>query len=260
MDNKTKYASIFNVKAAKEADRTIEFTATKEIVDYDNEIVKVDGMNINSIKKNKSFLWSHQHSALPIGKITGLSKNGNSMTGTAQLTSEEEYPFGYTVYKLIKGGYINNVSIGFRPDFNTVTYKKDKNDNQVRIINDSTLIEVSAVNVGANRMATVSAKSIEDLAEKAFEENVLDQNELEYFYDELKKYENKNLADFEAENKELKEKIVKLEQKIEYLQEEEAESEEDMYDDLYKEFKRMKDESTDTTVDKYDKIIEICEL
>ena len=86
MEQEIKYAAINEVKAAGE-DRIIEFIATKEIKDYDGDVVKVDGMDINKIKKNKSFLWSHQQSAPPIGKIVKVWKDGKIIRGKAQLTS-----------------------------------------------------------------------------------------------------------------------------------------------------------------------------
>ena len=123
MDNTIKYASINNVKSIEDEDRTIEFVASKEIPDYDNDIVKLDGMDISKIKKSRSFLWSHQQNMPPIGKIIKVWKEGNLLKGKAQLTSEEEYPFGYTIFKLIKGKYINNISISFLPDYKTIEYK-----------------------------------------------------------------------------------------------------------------------------------------
>lgn len=245
----TKFAAVTDIKSTDKENRIIEFIATRELVDYDNEIVKVDGMDITKIKKNKSFLWSHNHGAPPVGKIISISKEGKIIKGKAQMTSEVEYPFGYTIYKLIDGGYINNVSIGFMPNYDTITYKDDKSTGKkVRIVNDATMLEVSAVNVGANRAATVSAKSISDAATKAFDENVIDQSELEYLYDELKKFppevkvEETNIdnKEYEQKTQELEQKVLELEQKLEEykIQEElkEVEVEDDYLSELYKEF------------------------
>ena len=59
MDNEMKYMAITDIKSTDKENRIVEFVLTKEVIDYDNEIVKVDGMDIKAIKKNKSFLWSH---------------------------------------------------------------------------------------------------------------------------------------------------------------------------------------------------------
>lgn len=166
------------VKSSKDEDRVVEFIATDEVVDYDGDIVKVDGLDIKKIKKNKSFLWSHRHTDLPVGQIVSLKKDGKKLIGKAKMTSEDEYPFGNTIYKLIKGGYINNVSISFLPDYSTMEYQ-EKGGKNVRIINDSTLLEISAVNIGANPRAVITGKSLMETYEKAWDDEVIDGEELE---------------------------------------------------------------------------------
>lgn len=100
------------------------------------------------------------------------------------MTSEKEYPFGYQIYKLINGGYINNVSISFIPDYKTIEYKEDKKGNRTKVINNATMLEVSAVNIGANNATSIEAKSFRDSIEKGIEDNVIDISTLKT-YDEL---------------------------------------------------------------------------
>lgn len=221
MNNETKYASI-DVKSSKDNDRVIEFVASKEMVDYDNDVVKIDGLDIKKIKKNKSFLWSHQSNMPPIGKIISLKKDGKQLIGKAQLTSEEEYPFGFTIYKLIKNGYINNISISFLPDYNSIEYK-EKDGKQIRYINKSTLLEVSAVNIGANPGTSIATKSYTDAASKALEAGDISDSELKQLIDILsdkedKKDENKEektVEELEEEIKQLKDYISMLEDELE---------------------------------------------
>jgi len=223
MDQKQKmFANITEVKAINDKDRIVEFVATKEIKDYDGDILKIEGLDISKIKKNKSFLWSHQMYMPPIGKITKIQKDGKIVTGQAQMTSEEEYPYGYTIYKLIKGGYINNVSISFIPDYATIEYKEDDKGIRTRIINDATLLEISAVNVGANNATTLEAKSIRDAANKAWGDGVLDGSELKSIEDVMKECEdisclleaaekNSGSVDYKKTINELEIKIAELE-------------------------------------------------
>jgi HK97 family phage prohead protease len=220
------------VKANKDEERIVEFIASSEVkTDYDGDIVKIDGMDINQIKKNKSFLWSHNQSQPPIGKILSMKKDGKVLLGKAQMTSEEEYPFGYQIYKLIKGGYINNVSISFIPDFSKIEYK-EQNGKQMRIINASTLLEVSAVNIGANNQAVITnTKSLKDTFEKAWEDGVLDGKDLNLVNEVVDNY----TPDIESEDKdakivELENKIKQLECEIEVLSKDEEE-----LNDIYKE-------------------------
>lgn len=228
----SKLYSLIEVKASKEEDRVIDFTATSEIVDYDNDIIKTEGMNIKGIKKNKSFLWSHKQGDLPIGKITSLKKVGKEIIGKAQLTSEDEYPFGYTVYKLIKNGYINNVSMSFIPDYSTVEYKEVKGK-PVRIINDSTLLEISAVNIGANKNALITSKSLKESVNKAWDDDVIDGSELNDLNDSIDKMES-----YSNETDELKKTISDLQSKIIglELQIDDKELEDNVYEKLYSEY------------------------
>ena len=212
------------VKASKEEDRVIEFIATSEIIDYDGEIIKTEGLDIKGIKKNKSFLWSHKQGDLPVGKIISIKKDGKDVIGKAQLTSEEEYPFGYTVYKLIRGGYINNVSMSFIPDYSTVEYK-DIKGKQVRIINNSTLLEISAVNIGANKNAMITSKSFVESMTKAFDEGEISGFELDTIVDKMCK------GDLQCKIKTLESKIVELKGQIEI-----TDSNDNMYEELFKEY------------------------
>ena len=238
MTMENKLFGLAECKASKDEDRTIEFVATHEIIDYDSDIVKVDGMDINKLKSgNKSFLWSHQQQELPVGKIVSMKKNGNKITGKAKMTSEEEYPFGFQVYKLIKGGYINNVSVSFIPERDSIEYK-EKGGKTVRIIGKSTALEVSAVNIGANKNATITSKSLKEATEKAWTDGVLDGTELNDFNEEIDKLKPVNNDEpIELINiAELKARVAELELQVKEQQLEE-EIEDDIYTQIYEEFK-----------------------
>ena len=216
MNEMVKYANMQEVKSVDEENRIIEFIASKEIPDYDDDMVKIDGLDIAKIKKNKSFLWSHKQSDLPIGKIVKVWKEGNLLKGKAQMTSEEEYAFGYSVYKLIKGGYINNISISFMPDYKEVEYKENKKTGErTRIFNKSTLLEVSAVNIGCNTGTSIQVKSFKDSINKAWDDDVIDGTELNQLEEAIDKdiEETVESVDYDAEIKILKEEMDKLKDK-----------------------------------------------
>jgi HK97 family phage prohead protease len=251
-----KYASITDIKSTNTKERIVEFVASKEITDYDNEVVMVDGIDISKIKKNKSFLWSHNMSLPPIGKIININKDGKILKGKAQMTSEAENPFGYTIYKLIHGGYINNVSIGFIPDYETMTYKEDKKTGkQIRVINNSTLLEVSAVNIGSNSATTISAKSLTDMADKAYSDNIIDIEELDnfkYFIPaEEKILENTDkVVELEQKVKELEDEVIKSKEKLEKMNLKVSdEDEESIYKDLFEMFDDNDEETLDDLIE-----------
>lgn len=257
--DKIKYASINNVKSIEGEDRIIEFTASKEIPDYDLDIVKLSGMDISKIKKNRSFLWSHQQSMPPVGKIIKVWKEGNLLKGKAQLTSEEEYPFGYTIFKLIKGHYINNISISFLPDYKTIEYKENKKTGErTQIINNSTLLECSAVNIGCNTGTSIQVKSFKDGINNAWSDNIIDGKELNQLEEFIEKNTEKDTVtkemDYEAEIKLLNDEMDKLKDKsymfglfdeyksksfaddiIEEIEADEKAKEDELYKDIMKE-------------------------
>ena len=251
MDKMIKYANMQEVKSIDEESRIIEFIASEEIPDYDNDIIKLAGMDITKIKKNKSFLWSHMQTDRPIGKILRIWKDGNVLKGKAQLTSEEEYDFGYSIFKLIKGGYINNISISLLPDYKTIEYKENKKTGErTQIITKSTLLECSAVNIGCNTGTSIQVKSLKDGINKAWEEDIIDGTELNQLEEAIDKdmEEVTEVVDYAAEIKLLKSEIESLkdgsymyslfDKEQSYADEiiDNIEAEEKAEDDLYKEF------------------------
>ena len=267
MDKMIKYANMQEVKSVDEESRIIEFIASKEIPDYDNDIVKLDGMDITKIKKNKSFLWSHMQTDRPIGKILRIWKDGNVLKGKAQLTSEEEYDFGYSIFKLIKGGYINNISISFLPDYKTIEYKENKKTGErTQIITKSTLLECSAVNIGCNTGTSIQVKSLMEGINKAWDENIIDGTELNQLEEAIDKdmEEVTEVVDYAAEIKLLKSEIESLKDgsymyslfdKEQSYADEIIESIETAEDDLYKELVEGIPDKGDLNTKLYDDIM-----
>jgi HK97 family phage prohead protease len=144
----------FEVKEVKEDERLVVARVSKQAVDLDKDVVVLSGM---TFKERIPLLWSHQHSSPPIGEVVSLNVVEDDLIAKIKYVEPEVYSFGDTIYKLTLKGLINEFSIGFFPDWNTVTYKED-----VRYINNSLLFEVSSVNFGANPYTTVLAKAVED--------------------------------------------------------------------------------------------------
>ena len=248
--DKIKYASITNVKSVDSDNRVIEFVASREIPDYDMDIVKLDGMDITKIKKNKSFLWSHQQGMPPVGKILKVWRDGKNLKGKAQMTSEEEYPFGFTIYKLIKGGYINNISISFLPDYKTIEYKEDKKTGErTQIINNSTLLECSAVNIGCNTGTSIEVKSLKDSINKAWDDDIIDGKELNQLEETLEK----DIDEVVIEQMDYTEEITRLKEEVKELRDSNYiysmfdgyKKEEDTFDKVLKDIKDPKEETYD---------------
>lgn len=228
------FSTNIKIKASDE-DRTVEFIASKEVVDRDREIIKVKGIDLKNYKKNPVVLFAHDKFGLPVGKTVKITKSKDTLKMKVQFATAEEYPFADTIYRLVKGGYLNAVSIGFMPDYEKIEYDDKK---RTRIFNSIEMFELSVVPVPANQEALATGKSIE----KALEDKVIDEDE----FDEWEKllddtsYEEGDYIDDEANDeviKELQERIEVLEKQIEELNKSRKDDVETYFDDILKEFK-----------------------
>lgn len=134
------------------------------IVSTNNEDRHLEILDIKSLdvsKYNGIVLLNHQYGALPIGKSILLKKR--TKDGVQQLISQtqfaiKEYPLAETVYKLVVGGYMPDVSIGFIGR----EYKYNADTDEFTWINCE-MIEYSHVTVGANPDAKVTKKALGEI-------------------------------------------------------------------------------------------------
>jgi len=187
--------------------------ASMRTLDFSGDIVIPEGINLSIFKKNPIIFYQHLQSRPPIGKATKLRRDEMGLKVTVKY-AVEEYAEAETIYKLVKGGYIKQHSIGFLPlealrkgqsgfeELNKVLkkkYKEYKGDAE-RIITKSLLLEVSVVNIADNQDSTISdVKSL----------NTED-------YDILKKY-GINTEETTADN--MAEVTVELPEEIEVVEE-----------------------------------------
>lgn len=157
-----KQAVTFTVnKAAQLEHGVVEAIIATEDLDRHAEHMSVKG--IETPRSNYKAYYNHSYSGptdLPVGLITNLKKSAGKLIGTIKL-AVNEYPFAEQLYKLIQGGYVDSMSIGFIPkewDEATETWTK------------SEFVEASFVAEPANVFATVTAKGLDKgEAEKLFE-------------------------------------------------------------------------------------------
>ena len=157
-------------------------------------------------------LWAHQRGELPIGKAVKVTKTRNGeMRIKVKFAEPDEYSFADTIYKLIKGGYLNAVSIGFIPDFNEISTDEKTG---ARIFNKSELLELSVVPVPANQGALRLGKAVSD--------GIIDEVELKEYELYCKELEDDFIEDENDEDDKISkvfDKLDKLEQEIKELKE-----------------------------------------
>lgn len=154
--------------------REIVAIGSKQVVDRDNDVIYLDGINLKNFKKTPVVLWSHDSWSPPIGKSLKTWVDGKNLMFKIKFAEEEIYPFADTIYKLIKGDYLNAFSIGFRPDYEESKWNEKRGGYDFF---KSELMEISVVNVPANPAALIQSKSIQ----KALKDKVINSIELDEF-------------------------------------------------------------------------------
>jgi HK97 family phage prohead protease len=148
---KVKVAALFEAGKTKDLGRgVLECIVSTGSEDRHREMINPDGIDLKHYKKNPVVLYGHDYEALPIGKCLSIKKVDGKIVARFQLAIDE-YPFAKTVYDLIVGGYLNDVSIGgivveWSDDYMTIEQLE--------------MVEFSVVNIGANRDAKIVARSI----------------------------------------------------------------------------------------------------
>ena len=159
--------SIYNeIKAINKEERAIEFVASDETMDRDNEVIRANGWNIKNYKKNQIGLWAHDHHGLPIwrGLKTWVEKEEKQLRTIAQFTNEETgNALGEAVFRLFENKFLNSVSVGFigleidrNDSSDEITDAESSPKTPRRIFLKQELLEISAVPVPANPGAGIA--------------------------------------------------------------------------------------------------------
>jgi len=232
-----RFYTTLKMKANKEEDRTVDFIATKEIIDRDGEILKVSGLTTANYKKNPVVLWAHDRRGLPVGKTVKISKRGDIMKMRVQFAKPEEYGFADTVYKLVKGGYLNAVSVGFTPDYSKTEYpgRNKPNSKIYRIFHKTDLLELSVCPIGVNQEALS--------VDKALQDGIIDEVELNewnlYYEKAIEQYEDiiDNIDDTDTKKLSL-DILTKMNQEIDQRLQEIREENKSYLDSIFESYKK----------------------
>jgi HK97 family phage prohead protease len=142
------------VKGVNSDLKTVRVIASSGAVDREGESLDPNGWDLTNFLKNPVLLWSHDAFSLPIGKVSKVwIENGILMADTQ--FAEEESDFAAEVARMVRGGYLNAVSVGFLPK------DVDHSTGQVR---SQELLELSYVNIPANQEALVQSRAFKSFA------------------------------------------------------------------------------------------------
>jgi HK97 family phage prohead protease len=146
-----KINKLFNIslKSINDEERTVQFVFSDDSVDRYGEKVDQKTWDVTHYKNNPVVLWGHDPSEPQniLGRAVDiqLDQSGKSLL-TAQFDTAEVNPKADLIYRQVKAGTLRTVSAGFIP--HTMEFEDD-----VPVLKDNELLEVSVVAIPANRNA-----------------------------------------------------------------------------------------------------------
>lgn len=130
----------------------LEFVATDETLDRYDEVIKLDGWQLENFRANPVVVDTHDYSS--VLKILGRAEEVSIVAG--QMRNRVRFaldnPLGAVAYKMARAGFIRSQSVGFQP----IEWVNGKNNTEPsRTFTKQELLEISLVAIPANPGATV---------------------------------------------------------------------------------------------------------
>ena len=130
----------------------LEFVISTPAIDREHDIIEIGGWELANFQKNPVVLWAHSYREPPIAKATEVWIDGDTLRGLTRFTPEDMNPFGYMVYRMVKGGFMKATSVGFQPT--QWVWNDEHNGYDFK---EQDLLEYSVVPVPANPEALLAA-------------------------------------------------------------------------------------------------------
>ncbi len=96
-------------------ERIVRYLLSDSSVARDGHTIATSGWVLDSYLKNPIVQWAHALDEPPIGRMVELGVIGDRLMGSIEYPDAETYPFADTIFRLVKGGYINAVSVSWNP-------------------------------------------------------------------------------------------------------------------------------------------------
>ena len=144
-----------DIKMLDDDTRRVRIRMSTASVDRDNDTIAVDGWDTRNYEKNPVVLYGHNYFGLPVGKAVQLHKDAMSLSAVDEFVPREIDAFADTVYQMLKHGFLNTASVGFRQ----LEYTINEERRGVDFIRQE-LLEHSIVPVPANPEAIVEARGL----------------------------------------------------------------------------------------------------
>lgn len=139
--------------------RVVPFVFSDDSVDAYNDRIDAKGWQFDRSGAGTIALFGHDSSKVEniIGRAHNVRVEGNQLLGDITFATKEENPNAEVVFQLVKGGYLNSVSVGFQPV--EWTLAKDKSRPGGIDFRKQKLLEISVVGIPANENAVAQARA-----------------------------------------------------------------------------------------------------
>lgn len=145
--------------AAAAESRTVSFVFSDDSVDRYGDTIDQRGWVLDAFRANPMVLFGHndKSAANVVGRVLNLRVEGNRLIGDVEFASADVNPEADVVFRLVKGGFLNCVSVGFQPI--EWSLSKDKGRPGGVDFKKQELLELSIVPVPANANALIQARA-----------------------------------------------------------------------------------------------------
>lgn len=157
---------------------TITFCASDGVTDRAADTINPNGWDLTNFLKNPVILFAHDDEAPPVGKGVNVFVQDAKLYVEVKFTPAEVYPFGAQVESLVRGGFLNAVSVRFAPaeyqwnDLGGIDYLKQE------------LLEVSIVPIPCNPRALLDpTKALGDPSKDFVPKDAMREQLLAYAHD-----------------------------------------------------------------------------
>jgi HK97 family phage prohead protease len=137
--------------------RVVNYTFSTPAVGRDNHTVAPDAWMLQNYLRNPVFLWAHDDTLPPIGRVIDIGNVNGKLKGSVEYATRELNPFADTIYQLVRAKYLNAVSTSWQPlewDFSS-DRKRPKGIDFEKV----DLLEISQVPIPALPEALAEARS-----------------------------------------------------------------------------------------------------
>lgn len=94
---------------------TITFCASDGVTDRAADTVNPAGWDLTNFLKNPVILFAHDDCSPPVGKAVNVYLQDGRLFVEVKFTPAEVYEFGAQVEQMVRGGFLNAVSVRFAP-------------------------------------------------------------------------------------------------------------------------------------------------